>query len=268
MLPYPARAIATPATKSEGRGPLRRLIDANLRISQRIGRRFESSTRFYREFDARVAEAARTLPSGSLIVDLGGGRSCRFADAVDREGGTRIVAVDVSEEELAANRDVEETRVADVAAGLPFEDGEVDLLVSRTLLEHVDGVPAAIEHVSRVVRPGARTLHLVPLRWSLFALGARILPFGFARRLTHLLFPTSEGVIEFETRYDHCEPAALEALFARAGFSSVEVEVSWAQAEYFRVFFPVYALVGLYQSLLRRLGIRRLAAYAAIEAVR
>lgn len=239
-----------------------------MRISARIGRRFESGTRFYRDFDARVAEAAGSLPPGSLIVDLGGGRSCRFAGAVDREGGTRIVAVDVSPEELAANEDVEETRVADVATGLPFEDGEVDLLVSRTLLEHVDGVPAAIDHIARVVRPGARTLHLVPLRWSLFAIVARVLPFGLARRVTHLLFPSSEGVIEFETRYDHCEPGALEDLFTAAGFSSVEVEVTWAQAEYFRAIFPLYALVGLYQSLLRRLGLRRLAAYAAVEAVR
>ena len=80
-----------------------------------------------------VIEATRGLPPGSAIVDLGGGRHCPFGDEVNRAQGIRVIAVDISQEELDANRTVDETRVADVAAGLPFADGEVSLLVSRTL---------------------------------------------------------------------------------------------------------------------------------------
>jgi ubiquinone/menaquinone biosynthesis C-methylase UbiE len=228
----------------------------------------ESAPAFYRHYDDLVGEAAAALEPGSAVVDLGGGRKCSFADQVDRSNGTRIVAVDISDEELRANDSVDETVVADVSAGLPFSDGMVSLLVSRTLLEHVRDVPAAIGHIGRVTGAGGRTIHLVPCRNSLFAIAARIVPWRFAKRLVHLLLPASQGVVEFEPFYDHCEPEELERLFRAAGFDEVRVEVCWAQADYFYAFFPLFLMVWGYQSLLKRLGVRRLAAYAIVDGVR
>jgi ubiquinone/menaquinone biosynthesis C-methylase UbiE len=248
--------------------PLSRFLGANRRLSGRYEPRVESTDRFYREYDALVVRAARELRPGSAIVDLGGGRHCPFAAEVDRSGGTRIVAVDISEEELDANETVDEVRVADVAAGLPFEDGEVSLLVSRTLLEHVEGVPAAVGHIGRVIAPGGRSIHLVPCRSSLFAIAARLIPWRLAKPAVDRLVPSARGVIEFEPFYDHCEPATLERLFRDAGFSSVDVRVCWSQADYFQSIFPLFLAVWGYQALLRRLGVRRLAAYAIVEARR
>lgn len=259
-------AVAKPATR---RGALGRFLDANTRLSRKLGDgRFQSGTLFYRRYDELVGEAAAAVPTGSLIVDLGGGRGCSFAERVDRTGGTRLVAVDVSATELALNRDADQTVVADVSEGLPFGDGEVDVLVSRTCLEHVDGVRAAAGQMARVLKPGARTLHLVPCRRSLFALAARLLPFDLALSVLHKMIPQTAGVVEFETHYDQCEPAGLERAFRQAGFSEVSVEACYAQAEYFRAFFPAYVAVAAYQWLTRRLGLRGLAAYALVDATR
>jgi len=245
-----------------------RVLESNRRLSHRYAPRAESTDLFYREYDARVIRAARSLEPGAEIVDVGGGRQCPFADDVDRTGGTRIVAVDASRDELDANRSVDETRVADVAMGLPFADGEVSLLVSRTLLEHVRGVPAAIGHIGRVMTPGGRTIHLIPCRNALFALAARVVPWQLAKPAVHRLIPSARGVIEFEPYYDSCEPHKLERLFREAGFSEVRVDVCWAQADYFTACFPLFLGVWAYQSLARRLGVRRLAAYAIVDAVR
>lgn len=247
---------------------IRRFFEANRRLSSRWADRVESTEAFYRDYDARVLAAASRLAPGSSIVDLGGGRQCPFAAAVDRSGGTRIVAVDLSPEELAANRDVDETRVANVAEGLPFEPGEVALLVSRTLLEHVQGVPAAIGHIGEAIGPGGRTIHLVPCRNALFALVGRFVPWRLAKPAVDLLIPSAKGVIEFEPFYDHCDPPTLERLFGQAGFSRVEVEVCWAQTDYFQAFFPAFLAVWAYQALMRRLGVCRLATYAIVDAVR
>jgi predicted RNA methylase len=62
------------------------------------------------------------LPEGAAVLDLGGGRRCRYADAVAPPGRVRLIAVDIAPEELAANTDVAETCVAEVAAGLPLPD--------------------------------------------------------------------------------------------------------------------------------------------------
>lgn len=247
---------------------LSRFLAANRRLSERFAPRLESTDRFYREYDALVVEAARDLAPGSAVVDLGGGRQCPFAGQVDRSRGTRIIAVDISPEELEANETVDEMRVADVAKGLPFGDGEVSLLVSRTLLEHVKGVPEAVDHIGRVIAPAGRTIHLVPCRNSLFALAARIVPWRFAKRALDVLLPSARGVVEFEPYYDSCEPSTLEQLFRGAGFSEVRVRTCWSQADYFRSLFPVFLAVWAYQALARRIGARRLAAYAIVDAVR
>jgi ubiquinone/menaquinone biosynthesis C-methylase UbiE len=247
---------------------LTRFLRANRQLSNRFAARVESTDRFYRRYDALVIAAARGLESGSAIVDLGGGRHCPFAAELDRADGTRIIAVDISQAELDANETVDEVRVADVAAGLPFDDGEVSLLVSRTLLEHVKGVPAAVGHIERVVAPGGRTIHLIPCRNSAFALAARLIPWRIAKPAVDRLVPSASGVIEFEPYYDSCEPKRLERLFCESGFSEVRVSVCWSQADYFQSVFPIFLVVWAYQALLRRVGARRLAAYAIVDAVR
>jgi SAM-dependent methyltransferase len=245
---------------------LRRFLDANSRLSARFDQR--KDVQLYERYDADVAAAIRALPPGSLVVDLGGGRECSFARHVDRGQDLRVVAVDVSERELAENRDVHETRVADVAKELPFADHEVDLLVSRTLLEHVDDVQAAILNIARVLRPGAQTIHLLPCRYALFAIFGRVVPFPIARRILHLMLPGTRGVVEFDVVYDHAYPRALERMFARAGFHDVQTDCTWDQAGYAHAVFPVFLLVLAYQRLAEALRIRTLSAYVVVKAVR
>jgi SAM-dependent methyltransferase len=247
---------------------LARFLAANRRLSARFSPMVESTDRFYEEYDDLVLEAAQGLDAGSAIVDLGGGRQCPFAKSIDRTRGTRIIAVDISQEELDANQTVDETRRADVSEGLPFADGEVSLLVSRTLLEHVQGVPEAISHIGRAVGPGGRTIHLVPCRNSVFAIAARVVPWRIAKIVLDRLVPSAKGVVEFEPFYDHCEPGVLRRLFEDAGFSDVRMRVCWSQADYFQSLFPIFVVVWGYQALMRRLGVESLAAYAIVDARR
>lgn len=251
-------------------GHARRLFDASTRLSGSLERRgwVESDQPLWRAFERRVADALAEVPDHGTVVDLGGGRTCAFADAIPRHRGVRLVAVDVSAEELALNASADETHVADVARGLPFADAEIDLLVSRVVLEHVDGVPAAIGHMHRVLKPGARTIHFVPGRYATFAVAARILPFKPLLALLHLAIPGSAGVVEFDVHYDSTDPVALERTFRAAGFRDVTLDWTAAQADYFKAVFPAFVAVAIYQALVRHLGLRRLAAYSLIDARR
>jgi SAM-dependent methyltransferase len=168
---------------------VRALIDANIRWSRTTERRLHLPTDapLWRRFEDEAESLIRALPDGAVVLDLGGGRRCVYGRAVDPPGRVKLVAIDISPEELALNADVTETYVADVAACLPMPDASVDLILSRALLEHVNGVPAAIRHMARVLRPGGVALHLVPCRYSLFGTAARLLPFGPLLWLTHAI---------------------------------------------------------------------------------
>jgi len=250
---------------------LRTAIDANVRWSKRTARRLglPSEGDIWQSFKSKAADLVRAQQDDAVVVDLGGGRSCIYAKDVVPPGRIRIIAVDISPEELALNTDVAETRVADVAKQLPMPDASVDLIMSRALLEHVDGVPAAIREMARVLKPGGSALHFVPCRYSIFGTAARLLPFGPLLRLTYTLAPWFRNYsFGFKVHYDHCFPSALEREFKAAGFSDVQLEISWACDSFFVGIYPIYVLHACYEQLLRRLRIRRLAAYTIVKAVR
>jgi SAM-dependent methyltransferase len=249
---------------------IRAIIDANIRWSRATERRLQlpSDTPLWRQFEREADALIRGLPDKSVVLDLGGGRRCVYAGAVDPPGRVKLIAIDVSPEELELNADVSETHVADVATGLPLPDGSVDLVLSRALLEHVDGVTAAIRHMARVLRPGGVALHFVPCRYSLFGTAARLLPFRQLLWLTHRVMPDTRGAVGFQVHYDHCYPQALAREFRAAGFSTVEFETTWACPGYFEAVYPLFLIHGLYEQALRRLRLQRLAAYTMVRAVR
>jgi ubiquinone/menaquinone biosynthesis C-methylase UbiE len=245
---------------------LQRFLQANRRLSARFDRRDDAA--LYARYDAYVGRAIGALSDGGIVADVGGGRHCSFAELLPTVHALTIVAVDQSAEELAANSTVDRTMVADVSRDIPFANGEVDLLVSRTLLEHVPDVQGAARAMARVLKPGAETIHLLPCRYALFAIVARVVPFGVAKRLLHFAIPESKGVVEFDVVYDRGHPRALEQVFAAAGFREVSVECTWDQAAYFHSLFPVFLLVLLYQRLAALCRVRVLASYAIVRAVR
>jgi SAM-dependent methyltransferase len=247
---------------------IRAFINRNTSLSARFERRLARPRRDpFHMYEMAVRRCLSAL-DGPLIVDIGGGKSCSFAGGVDRSTGARIVAVDISEEELRQNMDVDDKRQADIARGLPFPSGTVDLLVSRTVLEHVSDVESFIAHSSRVMRPGGFAVHLFPCRYAPFAIVARATPFGLAKRILHYLRPDSAGVVEFPVYYDKCYPSSMRRLLLRYGFRDVRTFVTYYQSDYFTAFFPAYVISALYDAAVQWLGFKNLAAYAVVVARR
>lgn len=245
------------------------MIDANVRLSVRLDRRINPDHGdLHRAFLAAVRDQMARLPEGSVVADLGGGRHCEYVDCLPAEHSLHLVAVDISADELAANTDVAECRVANVAEELPFADGEVSLVLSRFLLEHVDGVPAAATHMGRVLAAGGIAIDFLPCRFSTFAIVTRLLPFGLLLALLHRVSPETRGDVEFDVFYDHCYPRALEQAFHDAGFRRVEVRVEYVSTSYYWPIFPLFLLVAAYERLVRRADARSLAAYLMVYAER
>lgn len=244
----------------------RRFVNANTRLSSRFDARKDVA--LYQRYDQYVADAIHMLRPGATVVDVGGGRTCSFVAHLGPDKSVRVLAVDVSPEELRANTSVDATYVANVADRLPFADAEVDMLVSRTVLEHVDDVTSAVQEMSRVLSPGSVSIHLLPCRYALFAIVARVLPFWLAKGVLHGLVPASRRVVEFDVHYDRCHPRAIKQLFTDAGFQRVEVECTWDQAAYFHALFPAFLLVLAYQRLAEALQLTLLASYVIVRAQR
>ena len=107
--------------------------------------------------EALIPALLAKLPPGARVVDLGCGRG----DSVDvfraADPQVRWVGVDLEHSAEVAQRTREDAEFRSFdGRHLPFDDGEVDLVFCKQVLEHVERPHDLVTDVARVLRPGGR----------------------------------------------------------------------------------------------------------------
>ena len=91
-------------------------------------------------------------PASALVVDGGSGNNRVHPD---------IISVDMF--------DYEAVDIVCTLDALPFRDGAVDALVSRSVLEHVAAPGAVLAEFARCTRPGGIGIHMIPFMFPYHA---------------------------------------------------------------------------------------------------
>jgi SAM-dependent methyltransferase len=136
---------------------------------------------------------------------------------------------------------------ADLAhTGLPPES--VDLVVSRSVLEHLSAPLDVFREIHRVLRPGGRFIFLTPNRWdyaSLFALAIpnRLHP-SLVRRLTD-----RKECDTFPTFYRANTSRTIRRLARPCGFEVESIKYLNQYPDYFRKIPPLFLLGVAYERL-------------------
>jgi ubiquinone/menaquinone biosynthesis C-methylase UbiE len=219
------------------------------------------------KYNELIIHHARQSRQGGIIVDAGGGQSCPFA--CDKPPHFKLVAVDISSDELEANADVDETIVSDISQFLPFEDNTVDIVASRMTIEHLSRTDGFISEAGRVLKAGGKVIILFPSRFAPFALLNQVIPHRISNKIVaafHSDWRGNKKHERFETFYHNCYYSAFKSLVRRNGFDIVDEFITYAQSRYFDFFFPLYLASMTYESLIHMLKIRNLAAYILIVA--
>jgi SAM-dependent methyltransferase len=141
-----------------------------------------------------VREAARSLPPGSRVADVGAG------DAPYRElfDGHDYVTIDWAESvhDLPEGPGI----VADASA-IPVADDTFDAVVLTQVLEHVPEPVAVLRELQRILVPGGRLFLTAPFAWE-----EHEIPHDYARYtrygLRHLAERAGFAEIELEARND------------------------------------------------------------------
>jgi SAM-dependent methyltransferase len=249
---------------------LRRFFHWNERLYLRLERHMpyaHESLRVQAHYNEIVGRLLNERP-GQIAVDVGAGKRCPFAEFRDPAVPALVVGIDVSREEIADNPDLSFKLVADVYTGLPFADGSVDMVVSRSVLEHLRDVPGFAREAARVLKPGGRFVHLLPSRYAPFAVINRILPQRVARRLLCFCWPEVRGICGFPAYYDRCSPSAMTKVLRQNGFEIRDLQTAYYQSFYFRFFVPLFLLSMLYEIIIHALRARNLGSHFLICAVK
>ena len=201
------------------------------------------------------------------VLDVGCGQATHYAGMLPYSPQL-LIGVDVSIDEIAHNRDLTHRVVSDAARTLPFADESIDLVSSRSVVEHLRDTDQFFSEVHRVLRPGGHTLHILPGRNAPFSLLNRLLPNSVTQRLLKFFYPEISGGWGFPAFYHNCSYPLLQKALKRSGFEVVELHCRYYQATYYRAFFPAYVLFVMYDLLVWLVGAKRLASQLIVIARR
>jgi SAM-dependent methyltransferase len=206
------------------------------------------------------------LRTKQTVADVGGGKSCPFAKYRDPAQKTKIIAVDTSESELEQNTDVDEKRVANVVQGLPFETEEVDLIVSSSVLEHLENLDDFVANSTKSLKKGGYFIHLFPSKYAPFALINQALPHTFSKPVVDFFRSEQRGICGFPALYRDCYYSAIRRLLKKHNLEIVDIHLSYYQSIYFSFFAPLFLVSALYELLIQTLGAKNLCAYLLVIA--
>lgn len=172
---------------------IRSFISANVRLSLALHNRLP--WRFKRDFFAFYYELVADHIVGNkpaVALDAGCGRSTDFMNLLP-PSKTLFIGLDYDFEELRHNRDLAHLLVADATKTLPFADGAIDFLTTRSVLEHLADTEEFFRESWRVLSPGGFAIHIFPGRNAPFAVLNRLLSNRMTNRLLSCFYPEIEG---------------------------------------------------------------------------
>jgi len=139
-------------------------------LSERLCRRYFAGAEH--PYDAFEREVARALRPQGTLVDAGCGRTAPVLVKFRGRAG-RLIGIDVVD--FTQRLDGIELYQRDLAdTGL--ESGSVDLVMARSVMEHIPDPVAVYAEVSRVLRPGGRFVFLTANLWDYASLIAAAVP--------------------------------------------------------------------------------------------
>jgi len=179
-------------------------------LSEQLLKRFYANTPHpYRVYEERVDHL---LTANSVLLDAGCGRSVPVLKKYLGRA-KRLIGV-----ELVSFTDVPpgiETYNADLS-GIPLPDASVDLIMSRSVFEHLTDPESVYKEFSRILRPGGAVIFLTANMWDYGTLVARLIPNRFHARIVKKVEGRSEEDT-FPTAYRTNTRADVEKLAVAAG---------------------------------------------------
>jgi SAM-dependent methyltransferase len=214
------------------------------KVRRLLERYFGADEHPYRTLEAEIT---RRLRPQHTLLDAGCGRTApvlrKYSGAAKRLIGIDLVEFTESIEGLELYRGNVST------TGLP--DRSVDLIYSRSVMEHVEDPDAVFTESHRILTDGGQWLFLTANKWDYASIAARLIP----NRLHPAIVRRVEGRPEedtFPTRYRVNDRGTIERLAQRHGFAVLNLAYLGQYPNYF-LFSPfLFRIAAHYELWLRR----------------
>jgi SAM-dependent methyltransferase len=188
------------------------------------------------------------VSSGQCVLDAG----CGHYLEISRElpPGLQITGVDLEEHLDTKNTDSPYAVRADLEH-LPFPANHFDLVISRSVVEHLDRPVAVFTEFQRVLKPGGKVILSTPNKYDYVSVIATITPNRWHGRLVSRLLQVSPDDV-FPTLYRANTTRALNRALTAAGLTKKRLE-NIGHYPVYLMFSPLLFRLGVYYERLTSL---------------
>lgn len=208
---------------------------------------------FYRNEDHPYvifeATVAANLSRGDTLLDAGCGRTAPVLSKYKGIAG-RLIGVDLVDPKDVTN--AIEYHKADLA-NLPLPEGSVDLIISRSVFEHLVDPESVYSEAKRVLKSGGKMIFLTANLWDYGTIAARLVPNRFHSKVVNVV----EGRPEedtFPTAYKTNSEADIQRLADQAGLRVRSIDYLNQYPNYFMFNSALFMLGVGYERLTSRLA--------------
>lgn len=178
---------------------------------QRLQERYYVGRKF---FDVLYREEIHGfLLPGHRVLDAGCGRYLKLCKELSDKA--QMVGIDLGTALETDNQNAPFGVRGDLSR-LPFSSNSFDMVVSRSVVEHLSDPPQVFREFSRVLRPGGILITVTPNKYDYVSLIASLTPHWFHQRLVSRIFGVSEDDV-FPTFYRANTRSAIRKAMAVSG---------------------------------------------------
>lgn len=160
------------------------------------------------------------LRRGLVVLDAGCGRYLKICKELS--GIAQMVGIDLEPTLETDNRTPPYGVRANVNK-LPFASERFDMVISRSVIEHLEDPAQAFREFARVLRPGGRVIIVTPNKCDYVSLIAALTPYRLHRFLVSRIFRVPEDDV-FPTLYRANTVGSLSRALRSAGLIKRELE--------------------------------------------
>ena len=160
------------------------------------------------------------LTPGQRVLDAGCGRYLKFCKQLSSVA--TVVGIDL-ESQLETDNRFPPFGIRGDLSRLPFPADYFDMVISRSVVEHLEDPPQVFREFARVLRPGGTVIVITPNKYDYVSLIASLAPYRAHRLLVSKIFRVPEDDV-FPTLYRANTLKAIRKALNSAGLIEKELD--------------------------------------------